>query len=500
MNVGLWLSRHAKTHGSRSALFHGNELVADYAGFHNGASKVASLLKKRMVKPGDRVGIYMNNHPDYLLALHGCWYAGAVVVPINAKLHAKEVSWILADSGASMCFSRNSCESSLRKTEVTCPIINPDLAHETCDMEPEYRSSDDLAWLFYTSGTTGRPKGVKITHGMLASVSLSYLADVDFATPADATLYCAPISHGAGLYCLVHVLAGARHVVPQSGGFTPREILDLAESFNDAHFFAAPTMVRRLTEYAKANDLPGMGIRTIVYGGGPMYVADIVEAVDHFGAKFIQIYGQGEAPMAITALSRADVADRSHAEWRERLASVGRAQSIAEVQIGDREGRPLPQGEVGEIMVRGDLVMPGYWNNDEGTSSAFCNGWLMTGDMGCLNEDGYLTLKDRSKDLIVSGGANVYPREVEEVLLSHPAVAQASVIGKPSTEWGEDVVAFIVPDREVDEKTLDEFCLDNIARFKRPKSYCMVKELPTNNYGKVIKAELRKMLEEKVND
>ena len=253
-------------------------------------------------------------------------------------------------------------------------------------------------------------------------------------------------------------------------------------------------MVKRMTGAARAAGDRGEGLRTVVYGGGPMYLADIEEAVAHFGPVFVQIYGQGECPMGISALSRAEVADRSHPNWRERLASVGRAQSPVEVRIGDAEGQALPAGEIGEIMVRGDVVMPGYWRNEAATAKTLVDGWLMTGDMGLMDADGYVTMRDRSKDMIISGGSNVYPREVEEVLLTHPGVREVSVVGRPHADWGEEVVAFVVGEAATGE--LDRLCLDNIARFKRPKDYVFVPELPKNNYGKVLKTELRKQLAE----
>ena len=229
-----------------------------------------------------------------------------------------------------------------------------------------------------------------------------------------------------------------------------------------------------------------------------MYLADIIEAVDWFGPVFVQIYGQGECPMGITALCRADVADRSHPDWQRRLGSVGCAQSAVELRIGDAHGAPLPVGETGEIMVRGGTVMPGYWRNPEATAKTLRDGWLMTGDMGSLDAAGYLTLTDRSKDVIITGGSNVYPREVEEVLLRHAAVSEVSVIGRPHAEWGEEVVAFVVGDAP--EAELDRLCLESIARFKRPKVYVRVAELPKNNYGKVLKTALRARLSEEDRD
>jgi long-chain acyl-CoA synthetase len=200
--------------------------------------------------------------------------------------------------------------------------------------------------------------------------------------------------------------------------------------------------------------------------------------------------------MAITALPRHLVADRAHPRWRERLASVGTAQSCVEVRVADTEGHALPVGEAGEVLVRGAPVMAGYWRNEDASATALRDGWLWTGDVGVLDEEGFLTLKDRSKDVIISGGTNIYPREVEEALLTHPSVREASVIGRPDVEWGETVVAFVVrdPGSPAAEAELDRHCLDRIARFKRPKNYVFVEALPKNNYGKVLKTELRAML------
>ncbi|WP_299351398.1 AMP-binding protein [uncultured Shimia sp.] len=501
MNIACWLERSAQAEADRPALFLGKDCVATYGDFHAQAMKVAGWLQSQGIKPGDRVGLFMKNLPAYLIAQYGVWALGAVVVPINAKLHGREAAWILENAGASLCFTSAGLHDALSAvSDVACLDVTSadwDTVMVASSLESVAAAQpDDLAWLFYTSGTTGRPKGVMITHRMLQAMALSYFADVDEVTGADMALYAAPLSHGAGIYNLMHVLKGARHVLPATGGFDEAEIFDLARHHGRVHMFCAPTMVKRMTEAAKTSGEDGQGLRTIVYGGGPMYVSDIVEAVDHFGPIFVQIYGQGECPMCISALSRVDVTDRSHPDWQARLASVGRAQSVVEIAIGDDAGQPLLPGEVGEIMVRGDAVMPGYWQNPEATAKAIRDGWLMTGDMGTLDAAGYLTLKDRSKDMIISGGTNIYPREVEEALLLHPSVREVSVVGRPHPEWGEDVVAFIVTNGDLDTSILDAHCLDQIARFKRPKAYFAMPELPKNNYGKVLKTELRQKLEE----
>lgn len=224
-----------------------------------------------------------------------------------------------------------------------------------------------------------------------------------------------------------------------------------------------------------------------------MYTADIERALTVMGPRFVQIYGQGESPMTITVLPRDCIAARENVEWARRLASVGYAHAMVEVEVVDSDGVPVAAGVPGEVVVRGDVVMQGYWQNREATAKTLRNGWLWTGDIGVLDEDGFLTLKDRSKDVIISGGTNIYPREVEEVLLRVDGVAEVAVIGEPDPEWGEVVVAYVVstPGATLDCNALDAHCLAHIARFKRPKRYVSVDVLPKNHYGKVLKTALR---------
>jgi acyl-CoA synthetase (AMP-forming)/AMP-acid ligase II len=487
------------------ALMRGTDHLADYAEFMRQAAALGAALSGHGIGAGTRVAIFMTNRPEYLVALYGAWYAGAAVVPINAKLHPREAEWIIGNAGAQAVLVSDDVGAALLaalpevplRLSVDAPAYAAMLARDSLPA-PAPMTGDALAWLFYTSGTTGRPKGVQITAGNLAAAVLSYLADVDAVHPTDAAFYAAPMSHGAGLYNFMHVIRGARHVIPPSGGFDPAEILDLAPRLQDLHMFAAPTMVRRLVAEARARGSRGEGIRTIVYGGGPMYLADIVEAVEVMGPRFVQIYGQGESPMTISVLPRELVADRSHPDWRARLASVGRAFSALEVRVADDEGRTLPPGETGEILVRGPTVMAGYWRNDAASAETLRGGWLRTGDVGAMDAAGFVTLHDRSKDVIISGGTNIYPREVEEALLLHPAVAEVSVVGRPHPDWGEEVVAFVAlePGHGTDAAALDAHCREHIARFKRPRHYRFLRELPKNNYGKVLKTDLRRLLQE----
>jgi long-chain acyl-CoA synthetase len=252
-------------------------------------------------------------------------------------------------------------------------------------------------------------------------------------------------------------------------------------------------MIKRMVDCPA--DLNAENIRTLIWGGAPMYVEDALAALDRFGPRLAQIYGQGEAPMTISTLSKEDIADRAHPRWRERLGSAGKPYSCVEVMVADAQDRPVAPGAAGEILCRG-VIMSGYWQNPEATKAALRSGWLHTGDVGVFDAEGYLHLKDRSKDMIISGGTNIYPREIEDVLNLHPAVAECSVVGRPHPEWGEDVVAFVVtrPGATLTPAELDQLCLANIARFKRPKDYKFVDALPKNNYGKILKTDLRTKL------
>jgi long-chain acyl-CoA synthetase len=500
MNLAHALRRTALADPQRPALYEGSQLRCTYGELADRVARIAASLRAGGLAPGDRVLLFMRNHPAYLELMYACWWAGLAIVPVNAKLHLREAQWIAEHAQAHWAFVTADVGAGLqvpgRCIDVESAAWQALLDAQPADLHP--RGPADLAWLFYTSGTTGKPKGVMLTHRNLATMGLTYFVDVDAIEPQDAIVYGPPMSHGAGIYAIPHMMAGARHVVPASGGFDPAEIFALARGIGRLTMFAAPTVVKRLVDHAEEHGLDGEGFKTIVYGGAPMYVEDIKRALRVLGPRFVQIYGQGETAMVATALSRERILDTAHPRHAQRVASVGVAQTPVEVRVTDADGRDLPLGEVGEVLVRGDSVMAGYWRDPQATAHALRDGWLFTGDMGSLDGDGFLTLKDRSKDLIISGGSNIYPREVEEVLLLVPGVAEVSVVGAPDPEWGEVVVAFIVaqPGRSVTAADLDAVCLQQIARFKRPKRYEFVDALPKNNYGKVLKTQLRERLKE----
>ncbi len=493
MNIASWLSRAGLSHPGAPAVGHGLRVVLDYGALADTRGKDRRALRDLGLAPGDRVAIAAKNCVEYVELMFGIWHGGFAAVPANAKLHGKELGYILEHSGARVCFASAGLDEELapyvppsleRLITIGSAKYQQVLAADTIDLVP--RDGNDLAWLFYTSGTTGRPKGAMLTHRVLAQASFAYLTEVDTVAPGNSLLHAAPMSHGSGLYMMALVARLGVNVVPESGSFEPDEIFRLFDAWTPMSMFAAPTMVKRLIDSpASANP---ESIRTIVWGRRPMYVEDTLKALDRFGPRFAQIYGQGESPMTITTLSREDIADRAHPRWLERLGSAGKPYACLEVMVADASDRPLPVGETGEIICRGDVVMPGYWQNPEATASTMRGGWLHTGDVGAFDAEGYLTLKDRSKDMIISGGSNIYPREVEEVLLKHASVREVSVIGRPHPEWGEVVVAYVVGG--VKPAELDALCLDAIARFKRPKDYVFVDALPKNNYGKILKTEL----------
>ena len=495
MNLAGWVEKWGHAAPDRPAIAYG---AATYANYRQWASRSRALAGnlRALCRPDDRVAIAMTNRPEFLEALFAIWHAGLVAVPMNAKLRSEEFGYIIGNTETSLTLASPDCADDVAPHGRTIATDSAEWRQlyqgDGIDVVP--RQPDDLAWLFYTSGTTGRPKGAMLTHGIMMAQTLAYFAEIEPVGYGDCVLHAAPMSHGSGCYGLPYVAMGANTVIPESAGFDPEEIAALLSAHGNVSFFAAPTMVSRLINHSGFAAADHRNLRTIIYGGAPMHFETLLRAMDLFGPKLAQIYGQGEVPMTITALSKDIHADRARPRWREIMGSVGLPRANVEVRVTDEDDRDLPVGDVGEVLVRGKVVMAGYWKNPDATAETLRGGWLHTGDMGAFDDEGFLTLKDRSKDLIISGGSNIYPREVEEVLLRHPGVFEVSVIGRPHPDWGEEVVACIVPrpEQKISAEELDALCLSAIARFKRPRGYVFLKTLPKNNYGKVLKTELRK--------
>ncbi len=501
MNLSSGLSTVARHLGGRPAIT--SELgVLTYAAFEDQTSRIAGALRSRHgLAPGAHVSIVMDNCGAFLPALFGIWRAGLTAVPINSKLHAKEVAWIVENAASKLVIASSTHAEALTALGTPLPPIVVDRTADWRALlagDPVAATAGDpeaAAWLFYTSGTTGRPKGAVLSHRNLLFMSHAYYADIDFIDDRDCYVSAAPLSHGAGLYALPHILRGSHQIVLP--GFDAADVLGIFGTHRNVSMFAAPTMVSRLINDPAAGSADTSGLKTLVYGGAPMYVSDLKQAIALFGPKFYQLYGQGESPMTISGLTKRLHADTAHPAYEARLGSTGIARTGCAFRIVDDAGRDLPAGEIGEIATRSDCVMQGYWQNPDANAKSLRDGWLWTGDLGSVDDDGFLTLKDRSKDMIISGGSNIYPREIEEVLLTHAGVLECAVVSRPHADWGEEVIAFVVArsgGKPVDAAALDRLCLDNIARFKRPKGYRFVAALPKNNYGKILKTELREIL------
>jgi len=464
----------------------------------------AGLQQVCGLQRGDRVLLFMENRLEFFDIVFACWAAGLAVVPVNAKLHRKEVEFIAHDAGARLILTSAALAPVLSGTasalanQARFISVESDAYKTLLQAAPAavmQLEPTALAWLFYTSGTTGRPKGAMLTHRNLLFMCQCYYADIDQISEGDTQLHAAPLSHGAGLYSLPHLLAGGCQVV--HAYFDADAIIDCINRTPRVSLFAAPTMLTRLVKRCSEKAVRAEHLKCLVYGGAPMYVADLQKALACFGPRLYHLFGQGESPMSITGLSRHLHQGANSQQTLARLGSVGYARTGVEVRVVDENGLDAPFGQVGEILTRSEGMMPGYWNNPEATQQAIQDGWLRTGDLGSLQTDGLLHLHDRSKDLIISGGSNIYPREIEEVLLRDARVAECAVIGRPDADWGELPVAFVVcqPGMAVAPEELDALVLANMARFKRPRHYVFVDTLPKNHYGKVLKTSLRGQLD-----
>lgn len=500
MNIAQLLSEAARTFPLRPAVSVGDRRLYDYRAYADLTSRLAGGMTKSLgLRPGDRVALAMSNNPEYLAVLFAIWRAGLVAVPINAKLHAREIAYIITDSGSGLCLTNTEIANLLE------PLL-PAGVRLVVPGEGDWRtlvaaepaavaatSPEQPAWIFYTSGTTGRPKGAILTHRNLMAMALGYLADVDRLTPDDCLIHTAAQSHATGLFSLSHIAKAGHQVVPTSGGFDAGELAELLRLYDSVTFFVPPTGLRRLLRDAAFASAPIERMRTLLLGAAPVHVADLRAAFELLGPRVWNGYGQGESPCTITALSKELLAEAIRSADEPRLLSVGIARTGIEVAAVDGDGRTVPTGEVGEVVVRGETVMAGYLNLPQETAAALRGGWLHTGDLGSFDGQGFLTLHDRAKDLIISGGSNIYPREVEDVLLEDGQLAEVAVIGIPDPEWGESVMAVIVPasGAAADLARLERLCLERIARFKRPKYWRIVDALPKNSAGKVLKRELR---------
>lgn len=506
-NSFSFLAKSARQWPDNIALQHGN-LRYNYREFHDRALAVGGNLRKLGCETGDRVAFCLPNSPHIMEIIFGCFAAGLIVVPINARLHAKEIAYIVQNSGAKILVHGDEYQDGITKnigdfSELTYRICTQDaegalhydalLSPENALPKCEEVAAEDPCWLFYTSGTTGKPKGAIWNHRMVRVVIMNYLADVYNIQPGENLLHVAPMSHGSGIVALPAVARGANNAIFTNASFEPDQMFAEVQELGVSHIaFMAPTQIIKMLEDYEEGKYDLSCLKAICYGGAPFYVEHLRNAVKTFGSIFAQIYGQGEAPITITGLDR-DAHSRLLATNDPRIGSTGQARTDVETFCVDADDNILPAGEAGEVVARGDIVMPGYWGNEEASAETLRNGWLHTGDIGYFDDRGYLFLLDRAKDMIISGGNNVYPREVEEVIIQHEDVADVVVLGIPHEYWGEAVHAVVVREqgKNISAQQIIDYCGEHMAGYKKPKDVDFVDALPVSGYGKVLRREVR---------
>jgi acyl-CoA synthetase (AMP-forming)/AMP-acid ligase II len=508
MNVGTLFTKSARTFPERLAIAYGGYELT-YRQANERINQMANSLRGLGIEKGSNVVILLHNCPEFLETLFACFKTGLGAVPINFRLHPKECSFIIDNSESVAVILGDDFRDSLYTLKDKMPrvkyyicITNPlegMLHYETLlkGQSPEFVDvdvdQDDLGWLFYTSGTTGQPKGAMLTHHNLMTMTMNFFADMTPLSSEDVILHAAPLSHGSGLYSIPNVAKGAANIILKSKTFDPKVVFETIQRRKVTNMFMAPAMIKRLITSPEIDKYDLSSLKCIHYGGAPIYVEDLKAAVRKLGRVFVQLFGQAESPMTISYLPKEEHLLEGTEEQMKRLTSAGIPRTDVEVKLFDENDRELPPGKMGEIVVRGEVVMKGYWRNPQATSEILRGGWLHTGDLGVMDERSYVYLLDRAKDMIISGGENIYSREIEDVILRHSAVHEVAVVGVPDETWGEAIKAIVAlkEGQKATQEEIIEFCKAHLASYKKPKSVEFIDEIPKNPYGKVLKRELR---------
>jgi long-chain acyl-CoA synthetase len=496
--------RHGAARGDRVAIhFEGQKIT--YGDLDRRTNQVANALIAAGIRPQARVAVLAKNAPAFFELWFGATKANAVLVPVNFRLAPPEIAFVVNDAQAELFFVGADFYPAVEKIAHELGSVRkiialdgkhsrwPDYADwsgqgSAADPSLPIRGSD-CAVQMYTSGTTGHPKGAQLSHANLLTLLPSALRQFGSWHAGDVSLVCMPLFHiGGSGWALVGLYAGATNVLARE--FDPPEILRLLAEFGVSKAFFVPAMILFLLQAPACARTDFSALELIVYGASPAPIELLRKALEMFGCGFAQVYGLTETTGAITYLPPED--HGGHAV--ERLKSCGKPMAGVEIRILDAAGRELAPGEVGEVVTRTPQIMLGYWNLKDATKAAIRDGWFYTGDAGYLDRDGYLYIYDRVKDMIISGGENIYPAEVENALFGHPAIADVAVIGVPDAKWGEAVKAVVVkkPGAEVSVEDLIAFARERIAGFKVPRSVDFVDVLPRNPSGKILKRELRK--------
>ncbi len=489
-NLASILEDTAKEHGDRPALKL-DDVTVTYEQLDEASARAAALLRSKGLEPGDRVGVMLPNVPYFAIAYYGVLRAGGVVVPMNVLLKGREVSFYLEDPGAKLLFAWHDFAEAADKgaEEAGAEVISikpGEFEKLLAEHEPEReivpRDADDTAVILYTSGTTGKPKGAELTHANLDRNS-EVAVGLAGATHEDVLLGALPLFHSFGQTCGLNASVRTGSLLSMIPRFDPAKALEIIQRDKVTVFQGVPTMYVAMLNHDDKDDYDLSCLRACMSGGSAMPVEVLKGFEEAFGCKVLEGYGLSET---------SPVASFNHPDKERKPGSIGTPIDGVEMKVMDEDRKEVDQGEVGEIAIKGHNVMKGYWDREEATEEAIEDGWFYTGDMGKVDEDGYFFIVDRKKEMIIRGGYNVYPREIEEVMYEHPAVAEVAVIGVPDDNMGEEVGAAVALKKgeEVTEDELRDFVKNEVAGYKYPRKIWFVDELPKGPTGKILKREI----------
>ncbi|ARE40351.1 Long-chain-fatty-acid--CoA ligase [Rhodovulum sp. P5] len=511
-NLAHFLTRNRARLGDRPAIIWGDKRWT-WAELDARVSALAAAFREDFgLGHGDRVLLQSANNNQMTEVMLACWRIGAVWVPANFRQSPDEVAYLAQKAEVRAMV----CEAAFPDHAAACRSAAPDLAHVIeiagdafgadyealvarhlgTDVPNAPVDRDDPCWLFFTSGSTGRPKAVVLTHGQLTFTTLNHLNDLmPGTTPGDASLVVAPLSHGAGMHQLTQIAAGVVSILPPPGRFDVAEAWRLVEHYKVTNMFTVPTIVKMLTEHPAVDAHDHSSLRYVIYAGAPMYRADQKHALGKLGKVLVQYFGLGEVTGAITVLPPRDhhIEDGPEA----RVGTCGFERTGLHVTIQDDKGAILGPHETGEICVAGPAVCAGYYKDDGANAKSFRNGWFLTGDLGHMDAERYLYITGRASDMYISGGSNVYPREIEEVLLTHPDVSEVAILGIADEKWGEVGLAAVVLEdgSAATAEALAAHLDGKVAKYKLPARYVFLEEMPKTGYGKITKKLVREHLD-----
>ncbi len=512
MNLGHIVAQNGRRLAAHPAFVWG-DLTLSWADLDAQVSALAAGLRARGIGKGDRILVHSKNCDAMFVSMFATFRIGAVWVPTNFRLLPDEVAYLSTSSGAKAFLCHGDFPDHAAAVAKAAPapdftwrigagafgedevgaVIARHKGERVADVAVEH---DDPCWFFFTSGTTGRSKAAVLTHGQMGFVITNHLCDlVPGTTEADCSLVVAPLSHGAGVHQLMLAARGAASILLPTERFDIDEAWRLIARHRVTSLFTVPTILKMLVEHPAVEQHDHSSLRYVIYAGAPMYREDQKRALATLGSVLVQYFGLGEVTGNITVLPPSlHVAEDGP---QARVGSCGYARTAMQVQIQDEAGEEVASGVQGEICVIGPAVFAGYYENPEANAKSFRNGWFRTGDLGHMDEQGFVYITGRASDMYISGGSNIYPREIEEKILTHPAIAEAAVLGVPDAVWGEIGVAVCVARSPVDENELAGYLAEKIPRYKMPKRFFFFEELPKSGYGKVPKRLVRDELEKR---